>query len=822
MSKKPSIKNSWKKLIELSGADFRREWIVYLTFKAFIFEIKQSSFTSFSDIDEILCSLPHFEECIKVVNNKMHQVTLTQAQSLLESILIVVTFGENKLGDLYQVLKSDCAKDAFRSTLQSSSKEKLEERKLLVATQYFTDDYISNYLLTKNDFLSDSNTIVLDPACGAGHILISALKLKFSGAKSVDLDYLYDCILGYDIDPIMVELSKLAIFLFLVKHCELPDIAKININYYEDSVFGKFKHTINIDKRCLWITNPPYAGKRDLSPAIKDFLKFNYPESKGDLCIGFMLNLLENAKPNDSIMLIMQKSWLTLSSYSKLRELVIERKLLRECVDLGSNSFSAISGEKANIALITLNKSRNTDIASFYDLSKLSYKEKKSNLENLALPNHKEISIRNFLHIKNCPFIYNIPESFLDLLKNTSSYGQFATPMQGTSTGDHKNFIDFIWNRKNDKDWVLVSKGGAFSRWFGLNSYCVKWGENGELVRMNSGSALRNIDKFKSTQLVYSDTGKLGLNVRLKYDNQIFVASGPGILIKNGCEYAHLAFLNSKFSSYFIRKINDKLTISAGYIASLPCREKVIKSMHLSALGKRATDVSKFISQYCITEISYSFEKFLIGEHALISPENFIKDYLAHYAELKQIENEIDREVYQLFSLNYAEIQTIEGDFKSRDKKEKRSYLDNIEFNRLLGYDLRFAPKSLTKKGFGTDNLFEYLTYEFDTDSSYPNNHRLNKVDITYLYEIFIHHFILHISGFSNINEFNIDICIKELQSNIKEVVPEEEFHDAIGKPIEDWINIRFPVVHNQVFKDSPVVVINKNRLVELRRSNNV
>lgn len=99
--------------------------------------------------------------------------------------------------------------------------------------------------------------------------------------------------------------------------------------------------------------------------------------------------------------------------------------------------------------------------------------------------------------------------------------------MQGTSTGNAKELVGYFWEHFGEKEWIPVSKGGGYCRWEGLNNSIVKWRENGEYIKKQKGSALRNIKYFDKTQLVFSDTGTAGLNVRLLLNNQIFIASGP-------------------------------------------------------------------------------------------------------------------------------------------------------------------------------------------------------------------------------------------------------------------------------------------------------
>ena len=98
---------------------------------------------------------------------------------------------------------------------------------------------------------------------------------------------------------------------------------------------------------------------------------------------------------------------------------------------------------------------------------------------------------------------------------------------------------------------------------FGVLSYC------------------RNVKYFGDTQMVFSDTGTAGLNVRVLLDNQIFIASGPGIRVVEGNEYAHLAFLNSRIAAYYVRMMSPKLTIAAGYIGQIPVNDNIYSSVVL-------------------------------------------------------------------------------------------------------------------------------------------------------------------------------------------------------------------------------------------------
>lgn len=77
---------------------------------------------------------------------------------------------------------------------------------------------------------------------------------------------------------------------------------------------------------------------------------------------------------------------------------------------------------------------------------------------------------------------------------NRNLYKDIAVPMQGTSTGNAKELVGYFWEHFGDFEWVSVSNGGGYCRWQGLNDSVVKWGEDGEYIKAQKGSALSNVE----------------------------------------------------------------------------------------------------------------------------------------------------------------------------------------------------------------------------------------------------------------------------------------------------------------------------------------
>jgi len=154
--------------------------------------------------------------------------------------------------------------------------------------------------------------------------------------------------------------------------------------------------------------------------------------------------------------------------------------------------------------------------------------------------------------------------------------------------------VRYSWDVPQDAwGWREASKGGGYSKWAGLHHYRIYWGTDGAAIQANPGSAVRNLDQLDRANLVYSDTGTLGMNVRIRRPGEIFMASGPGITVQEGNPLAHLAFLNSRFASYLMRLQSPKLTISAGYIGKLPFLKEMSDDATLVALAQECVRIKQ-------------------------------------------------------------------------------------------------------------------------------------------------------------------------------------------------------------------------------------
>lgn len=754
--------------------------------------------------------------------------------STIEYIKATNNIGIFTLSDFYLLVKEE-----HRKSSSNKSNEKISGTDLLHKTQFFTEPYmaeallLSSFKLIEDKGIKKEDIVIIDPAVGAANILLSAFDLLTAGIVNTDKNktqqaaQVLNNLVGYDLDPMMKEIASLSLAVaFAIKTGHLSPVKpKIlggeshnSTGFLDSNNCSELERFIPEGSRLL-ITNPPFLGKRMMDAELREFIKTKFPSCRGDMCASFIMRCGEMLREGDVLALVHQNTFFHLSSLEEARKKLQSIAPLATSVTLGVGAFSALSGEKTNVSLSVFDKSvaaNNTPILT--SVADFPYKSKQEIIQTASL-------IQNIKNLRSHEISSHI--------KNyTDNYKSTAHPMQGSSTGNNDEMIRYLWEKpSSESDWVLASKGGGYSRWWGLNRFLVYWGKNGERIKEQSGSALRNIDKQKTTQLVYSDTGSSGLNVRIKRQDQVFMASGPGIIVLEGDAYAHLAFLNSRLATYFLRKINPKLTVSAGYLGKLPFNKEIAKNKRLASLGSTCVELKKDWLSSRLMSADTDISTFLLE-----STEDFDtyfsnmlnNDVTLELQKLKAeglIENEIMKsfgigkslreEVWQnvSFPSHFIQNQHIEISVQSLDTGFSRYFAPNLGYKngvKLPGGISADGPLeafALTTS-INPEKLAEFLLRD-------PAS--LSTTKLLYL-EDKIHKVILHILGFNHVRDWTAsEMKLNDIFGNLHKLFPDAESSlkssESPYNNLKDWTTNRLSAIHNQSFWGCPILHLKEKHI---------
>jgi hypothetical protein len=805
---------------------------------------------------EIQLVKQRFPELIKIFLATESKLKVELLSSLFEKLKVAFEQTDDDVDDIiswsYQFLKKDLEKSAFKRIGKNNAK--IEDSDLLFTTQFFTDKYMVKYLVNESlsgfDETNVHKVVVIDAASGGGNFLNYSFdslyklyqksELNWSKQKIVDT-ILNNSIIGYDLDP---NLSKIASLSLFVKACGYavpskltpikifggvandklgflnPDVKSNSINR---KTFKNQLEKINNEKKIkVFVTNPPFMGKRDMDPSLKNYLFANYTESKGDLCVSFIQRTIQLMNENDVLGVVSQNNWMYLSSLKDFRKLFLAKQTLKECIDLGSNAFEDINGEKTNVALCIIGNS-SIKTTRFYNLKFKNIVEKKSLVtqKNISTDLIFELNQNQFLKNSHLEFNYQLEHRF-ENIQRLQLYSEFANPMQGTSTGNNTEFVKYAWEVNGSPDWKLVSKGGGFSKWAGLNYYKVHWGENAEIIKANKGSALRNVNKIPTTQLVYSDTGTLGLNVRVLKENQVFIASGPGIQVLKGDKYAHLAFLNSKIATFLLKLINPKFTISAGYISKIPVAQNILDSKFIVEKSRKCLELKERYLQNKLPNFEFKhFNYSVIKNLDLFLEELIIEDLESDYQRLF-LESKIELEIRMQYNFNSKELNEVksvvgESPFFNK-KKSLKVNSEQLDLLLSANIDLNCLSTSRVINGYsvGSESVFEDLSYKIDVNPKplfdfIKKNISDFKITKAKYFNDLLHKIILNELGIKQISIYKFEVF--DLSKLVESIRSKYVYLNGQRDLTERIISI-LQVHHKSSFFNKPLVSYSKEFLI--------
>ncbi len=819
------VRKDLKKLLRLLYASCNKNGMLHNEQKSYVLTI----------IAVELCSF----YLRKAINADMISILYESISGVKQDIKLNV--GDTQLvSDFICEHKDDAEIDNILSWAYQYSNKYIQDN-AFSKTQFFTERYMISYLVENIDKLAKAKKI-LDPCVGGGNFLVECLEELCAREKKLSEEALISLctrLYGFDIDNQIAKIAvinlRLRVFSILSRNDIVFDISlwnRITPNIYmsqdnetiKGSLLKEHKIIVNvidsmkIDAQELFcdadvvLTNPPFATVKGMRQEQKDFLKKDYPLSNCDTCVAFMEAISRMLSPTGVCGIVSQSAWMHLQSFNLFRKWIIQNYKIKKIVNLGSGAFLDLSGEKSNVSLLVFSKEKNSNdsIIEIYNANTGNYQDKVQSINGkIEYLEKKQDEING-----NNGFNFTEKDLLSDLKEKTEEYKEIAVPMQGTSTGNAKELVGYFWEHFGDSEWINVSNGGGYSRWLGLNDSVVKWGKDGEYIKAQKGSALRNVKYFPETQLVFSDTGTAGLNVRLLHDNQIFIASGPGIRVKKGNEYTHMALLNSRVASYFLRLMSPKLTIAAGYIGQIPVNDQICSSVVLEKNARLCVELKEKQLSIRANNVEYSDDYFtrlprnlsqatwvlfndditneLLKLELEWKNDNCISDNYGFSDDEKRIlDDSVGKCAYEIIGAEDIDL----------------SKLDNY-FDKLLDQNCCLKRTKTSQGSLGSDGYIEYTSKDLCINPEtivrkiQDNPYILAKTMKKYR-NLLLHNFVLHCLRYETTKGVLLE---KESLDNIADA-----FNTFFGEfEYKEWIRKNFNEIHSDIFKGKPYLLYEK------------
>lgn len=412
------------------------------------------------------------------------------------------------------------------------------------------------------------------------------------------------------------------------------------------------------DKYDVVVTNPPYMGNRGMNSKLLKYVNENYTDSKSDLFAVFMESCNRMTKKNKFQAMITQHSWMFISSYEALRDMIQDIDIVN-MAHLGSRAFEEISGEVVQTTTFVF---RNNYVLNYKGTYvRLTEANSQDSKEEMFLRGEERyiISQINFDKIPGKPIAYWVSDQLFNCFDSTLLEDVYETK-KGMFTGNNNYFLKLWYEiecKKLGNDFRFYNKGGGFRRWYGHNDIIIRWHNNGKEVKEYKGSGNVNDKFFYDSCLSWNLVSTAPFCCRVVEEGNVMGDAGPICLInKSDVNYNYLlGYLNSNTFNKFIAILNPTMNYPPGIVGKVPLIiDKIKKEELINNYVNKNVIISK--NDWAEHETSWGFEKSpLLSnkvdgliESAYESYKNGVNE---RFERLKENEEELNRIFIEIYGL---------------------------------------------------------------------------------------------------------------------------------------------------------------------------
>lgn len=509
---------------------------------------------------------------------------------------------------------------------------------------------------------------VCDPAMGSGHFLIGAVKylenrvqeLIFQSDENDDVHLeeirwklLYNCIFGVDINPLAVELAKFSLWMYsATPNSKLDPLSNFRLgnSLIGDELFEQkfdkevrdkvskatkpfrwkqeFKSILGAGGFDAIVGNPPYRslllGKKHQSeiPEIIAYYQATLPKSaqyKMNSFALFMERCVGLMRDHGTFCFIVPSTFYTTQYFRDLRKFMLAAGGFEKLYDLRYKVFE--EAEIGGNAVFVFHKADQKKQMSAYSISKENelYSKPPIKVDSAAVTSDPDCNL-----LKD-----NSSSSIEDAIRKvaTKQLGEICTIYQGIITGDNGRFLA---ESKKGRRWSPILRGRD------IDKYATHFG--GMYVDFDPEELWSNTNEkmFKVSEKIVS---------RQTSDRLIATIDSESYFTLDSTHVIHLK--EPIFSlKYLLGIYNSKLL---NYLYQSKVRENgrafaQVKTVNLKPLPIRMLDLKKSGDKTAHDKIVSLVDRLLS----------------ANGSNLSAISSEIDQEVYSLYGLSQAQIESIE------------------------------------------------------------------------------------------------------------------------------------------------------------------
>ena len=462
-----------------------------------------------------------------------------------------------------------------------------------------------------------------------------------------------------------------------------------DISLFREMIWNDIEPLIRISeimsrKYDVVVTNPPYMNNSGMTAKLSSYLSKRYPNTKSDLSTVFMEKTLNMCRSSGYMAMINIPVWMFITSYTKLREVILSKRSIISMLHLGRGVFGSDFG---TTSFVICNTKLKGYLAKYYKLylrqGEVDSVEEKERMFFERVGEY--ISAQDaFSAIPDSPIAYWASERLLEDFRNGKLVGEYAQPRQGMSTCDVNRFTKLwyevsildtnLFDKFHISKWVRYNKGGSFRKWYGNKEYVVYWGNDGTVL-LSNGALLRNREVYFKPFLAWTKISSAGTGFR-KFENYYLFDGAGGSLFFTTNRFSEnylLGMLNSKVNTLVLNLISPTLNFNENHIGSIPILEisEQTTLRSIDSLVNEAVELSRHewdsfetswdfthhplvpLARDCQEQETSQFRSSRVEKFGRIAwhYEKWVQECENRFAQLKANEEELNRTFIDIYGL---------------------------------------------------------------------------------------------------------------------------------------------------------------------------
>jgi len=490
------------------------------------------------------------------------------------------------------------------------------------------------------------------------------------------------------------------------------------------------------------VANPPYMGNKGMNPALKDYAKETFPDSKLDLFAMFMERGFGWCKPNGFNSMVTMQSWMFLSSYELMRKKLLQERSLSCMAHMGNGVMGIAFGTAANVFL----NARIDAYAGNFSYCDIGDVNEDGIPTKFPILNErlKITKADEFIKIPGSPIAYWISKPMLSAFSSGVVLGDIAVGRHGMSTGNNNLFVrrwhevsiaelglslsDRTSAMASNKKWFPYNKGGAYRKWYGNHEFVVNyWRDGHDMVTgakdgSNTGFRHDGRDGYFKKCVSWSFISASYFGVRYYPNGFVFDVAGSSLFPEERLVLPITGFLCSKIAPLMMEALNPTVNFQVGNVISLPYLEVDVESIVQEAVEITKTD---WDSQ----ETSWNFESFpLLGKDPLQTVaagwEGWNSNLHGQLSRLRKLEEENNRIFISKYGLQgelSSEVPEDQITLARADREKDSQRLISYAIGCMMGrYSLDEPGLIYAHAGNAGFDPSRYATFPADADGIVP------------------------------------------------------------------------------------------------------